>query len=1759
MPHIDPNSLPDTWQMTRDAHGQPLYINKTTGEKSWRPPSSRKAPDVPVGHQALPLPAVSPSDRRDYAVADAQQREAERDALRQQWRARDAQALAEYEAQANATRETILAQGRPSRATSGRRSNPASPERRSTNRAATASSPRSPRSPRSSKGRASAAASKSKSPPRATRHVPSLAPAPAITGRRAQLERAAVVADAIDESLRAAATGQGDLEAQAKGMARGAAYLEWLHSDVDVRPPRPLDDFKFEFDEAAAAKALRQQASDEAAAAAELEAEAHAQRAEARLAARARRLNHNIAHPPVNLSVFQKRLWVAFCEHESDEAGGGLTKSNFDAAMSAVGLDPPSSEALAARWRRVDLDATTNRVAWVEFKRVGTRLKSLDEATKSEAASSASAKAVAADRHAATKIQSSYRGRSARKTVVSRHADRRKQAQQMLAEEEAREQAQMLLADANARARYAEQEASARYAAQLAETYSGKPLGGASSSVGGAPYMGGAPPGSSSVYDRGLYDREMVGVGGYGGRGSTPPGSQGSTALAATRDGPLSPLLGAPVGAPVYPPPPSRQSSACEPGLSRQSSAGEKSPHKPGRRPKSPAFAPSDPPGGRNPPYPPPSQTALAATRDGPLSPLLGAPVYPPPQRALAPSTSADSLRPSSAWPVLDDEPLPFERGAYGGSSAGSTPHPSGVDPRPPATFSRHGSHLTVPDHMLHLQSQPLRLPSRGCGPNYATPTPLPSAVSNAMLASEPLQRLSPSQRDGTLMIREVHITPADQAMATKLQAAQRAKLARKETTRRRTERDSPRATVAERVAAKHMGVSSRNGSRPTSARIPTRGASRDTSRDVSRPPTSNYSYDCWVRPPTAPSRPLTGGGSRPSTAGGISRPPTGQSMASSIGGRSSRASGGSLRAATSEPRLAAAQPASKPSGRGGGGAKATKSSGYAKAGNKRQVGGVEAKLLARAASLLEADASRKAALSSYLEQAGDEAAEVGGLLSGGASNSLSAAALVASVPGVTSAARAKALVAATSKRPAWRVEATAASNGSMDVPNTAGGDGPLAAIDAIDSAMLATAFAAMCAPGEQTITLDALPATLRRAGVPGVDALPVRDALASELTGHVALHFAEVLQIADKLKLRTTHGSTSGGGACYYPHPGTADSSGSYNASGGYAPPPSAAEHAPPTASVNERSIPLPAELHLHLSRAFALECDRGGEHGMSHMGIPASSLRQTLGAAGIALPQGAIFAILGGQATHDDRGERMISWPEFIDIASRVAPHDPSAAQYYASSADATCAAASVASDAQHPHSHHQPDHINWASQLPATPAHAPAPPPGASANGLGMGDDLPAEDEYHGEVIVAITELLLGQTPTQELSARLTATSANAAHEPALPTRKSDVFKIGGVRSAVDLAIVCTAQRALSLAVEVEPAHLAEALVGEVSARRLQQAARVAIHHAAPAIVAVTLSDMSSGAIRGELRVAISPPSVAPSSLRDPAAAATTKAAREPDDSAKAWASAACTGAQAHADSHGASMPSRALDGASRAAAHLEGMPRADYSMRTDLPFTDNDLLTLDKASAAAPARYERQVALANATATRGGTGGSSRGSSRPTSAERRQGPGYLSGSTRAEQFGHDVPLRTALATSREAKGKGGSGPSSPLSSRMPKSPEERMRDEVQHEARLQLAFEALDVTGQHHVGKRELYDALKRVGVSGSSHQMLAIFREAHFDPTSQLPLKWAEFKKLGFLLPQLALLGQGSPAEQLASDQITMVRTAPRRHATRADA
>ena len=55
---------------------------------------------------------------------------------------------------------------------------------------------------------------------------------------RRRAERCA--SDALDASVLATAAGQGDAVAHQRGLLRGAAYLEWLHSDTDVRPIAPL-------------------------------------------------------------------------------------------------------------------------------------------------------------------------------------------------------------------------------------------------------------------------------------------------------------------------------------------------------------------------------------------------------------------------------------------------------------------------------------------------------------------------------------------------------------------------------------------------------------------------------------------------------------------------------------------------------------------------------------------------------------------------------------------------------------------------------------------------------------------------------------------------------------------------------------------------------------------------------------------------------------------------------------------------------------------------------------------------------------------------------------------------------------------------------------------------------------------------------------------------------------------------------------------------------------------------------------------------------------------------------------------------------------------------------------------------------------------------------------------------------------------------------------------------------------------------------
>ena len=66
----------------------------------------------------------------------------------------------------------------------------------------------------------------------------------------------------------------------------------------------------------------------------------------------------------------------------------------------------------------------------------GTHLKALEEVAKEEAMAEAAARASAMDQHAALKIQSSIRGRTARKETAELSAERRRYARSLIEEEE---------------------------------------------------------------------------------------------------------------------------------------------------------------------------------------------------------------------------------------------------------------------------------------------------------------------------------------------------------------------------------------------------------------------------------------------------------------------------------------------------------------------------------------------------------------------------------------------------------------------------------------------------------------------------------------------------------------------------------------------------------------------------------------------------------------------------------------------------------------------------------------------------------------------------------------------------------------------------------------------------------------------------------------------------------------------------------------------------------------------------------------------------------------------------------------------------------------------------------------------------------------------------------------------------------------------------------------------------------------------------
>ena len=73
----------------------------------------------------------------------------------------------------------------------------------------------------------------------------------------------------------------------------------------------------------------------------------------------------------------------------------------------------------------------------------------------------------------------------------------------------------------------------------------------------------------------------------------------------------------------------------------------------------------------------------------------------------------------------------------------------------------------------------------------------------------------------------------------------------------------------------------------------------------------------------------------------------------------------------------------------------------------------------------------------------------------------------------------------------------------------------------------------------------------------------------------------------------------------------------------------------------------------------------------------------------------------------------------------------------------------------------------------------------------------------------------------------------------------------------------------------------------------------------------------------------------------------------------------------------------------------------------------------------------------------------------------------------------------------------------------------------------EARLRRAFDSIDLDGSGTVGKRELYTALRAVGVSGATSEMLALYQSVDGDGSGQL--SFAEFRALARRLPQLAEL------------------------------
>lgn len=176
---------------------------------------------------------------------------------------------------------------------------------------------------------------------------------------------------------------------------------------------------------------------------------------------------------------------------------------------------------------------------------------------------------------------------------------------------------------------------------------------------------------------------------------------------------------------------------------------------------------------------------------------------------------------------------------------------------------------------------------------------------------------------------------------------------------------------------------------------------------------------------------------------------------------------------------------------------------------------------------------------------------------------------------------------------------------------------------------------------------------------------------------------------------------------------------------------------------------------------------------------------------------------------------------------------------------------------------------------------------------------------------------------------------------------------------------------------------------------------------------------------------------------------------------------------------------------------------------------------DILRLEHAPGASRPTTSSSTSFGGGTCRGGGAGGGGRGSSAPQRDGRNAAAAALS-------------HLSSSSSSTNARPATSSSPSDGF-----------VGDRITHEARLRVAFEALDIDSHGAVGKRELYDGLRRAGVDGTSHQMLSIWRRAHADPRSQGPLTWAEFRQLGFRIPALSQLGSpGVVSDRLRVDQMT---------------